>query len=197
MKLLLDFIYLGDYASPDSLCTTEDCNHLFAYCSSTNRQEVSSISTPGPLEIHARMYSLASKYDLPGLKTIAVRKYHQTMYDNDINDYLNQKDLAISIAIAYQTGGQEEAEMRKAVLISVIEDLRLLNDIAHVWDAITREHELLLDIVAAAAEHWTDQEAYPGTDPLKSSELCIKCGENINYRWKSGCCQTCGVSYTR
>jgi hypothetical protein len=67
------------------------------------------------------MFSIASKYDLPTLMTAAAKKYNEVIQSASFGS----KDLANAIAIAYNTGYKDEAEMREAVVASTVQKLKL------------------------------------------------------------------------
>ena len=137
-----------------------------------------------PLEMHARMYSLASKYDLPTLKTTAVTKYYQVAQGNSFDS----NDLATAITIAYNTGSEGEAEMRKAVLVSIIKHLKLATTETCIRDAISRERDLAIEIMAALANHCSCHSSYQ--DPsVVYSKRCGYCG---NHSKSLSNCQFCG-----
>lgn len=57
--------------------------------SQTSEDVTSAEPTTGALATHARVYSLAEKYLIQGLKTVALQKFKSTLADSvDIGDYL-------------------------------------------------------------------------------------------------------------
>jgi hypothetical protein len=196
VELLIDFIYLGDYNNLD-LAGYEVENAGVSHAPPSFLCSYAGVGEPGSLEVCARMYSLASKYDLPELKIAAVTKHHQTMHDISWGSTDPDSDirngLPFAIAIAHRTGGQREAEMRKAVVLSIVNNLKLALAEKCIWDSIVREKELTLDIMTALANHCSCHNTYPGFDPLGTIEACVKCGKIINYRWTR--CQGCYLDY--
>lgn len=199
IKLLLDFIYLGDYMPPEQLRGASQATAFKASKKGKNKlhhqeaeavavNEVAStnveVDEQRPLEMHARMYSLASKYDLPTLKTTAVTKYYQAAQGNSFDS----KDLATAITIAYNTGSEGEAEMRKAVLASIIRNLKLAATETCIRDAISRERDLAIEIMAALAVHCSCHSSY-GDPNVVNSKRCGYCG---NHSKSLSNCQFCG-----
>jgi hypothetical protein len=134
-----------------------------------------------PLEMHARMYSMASKYDLPKLKATAITKYYQVAETNSFHS----KDLATSITVAYNTGSEGEAEMRQAVLTTIIKNLKLATTEACIRDAITYEKDLAIDIMAALADHCSCHSSYLDSKAMDSYKTCKYCARYV------GCLLTC------
>jgi hypothetical protein len=204
VKLLLDFIYLGDYmpsgpqidvaqavaikASPQR---KKKSHHQQAASTAGDKlaDDNAEVDEPGPLEMHTRIYSLASKYDLPKLRTTAVTKYNEVVQSRSFSS----EDLATAITIAYNTGSKRESEMRKAVLASVVKNLKLTATEGCIRNAITCEKDLAVDIMAAVAGHCSCHSSYRPSDATSPSRVCRYCRQRLS--GNSPFCQSC-VSYS-
>ncbi|KAK4989806.1 hypothetical protein LTR66_003126 [Elasticomyces elasticus] len=81
--------------------------------SKKNDKYVKARNKGGHLVVHAKLYALADKYEVPGLKALSLAKFKASIHDNW--DRLDSPELASAIHIAYTSTADENKDLRRVV----------------------------------------------------------------------------------
>jgi hypothetical protein len=89
----------------------------------TNAPEPSPLATTEPhLVLHARMYAAASRYEIAGLKALALDKFKI-----QLTLHWESPELARAIHVVYVSTPSEDKDMREAIADTLIWHSRLLD----------------------------------------------------------------------
>ncbi|KAH7308609.1 hypothetical protein B0I35DRAFT_464184 [Stachybotrys elegans] len=124
VELMLYYLYHLDYPkqkeTPPPVTPSAKSTQLIPACSKSTG-----------LTLHAKIYAIAEKYDIQGLKTLALRKFKQGSFFCWVNlDYLqaNAEDFLQAVTEVYTSTIDSDRGMRDVVVKIMIMNPRFLDD---------------------------------------------------------------------
>ncbi|KAK5005799.1 hypothetical protein LTR28_007268 [Elasticomyces elasticus] len=104
--------------------------------------DMSATNNGGDLVMHAKLYSLADKYGVSGLKALSRAKFKASIHDN-----WNGPELASATLVAYTSTADEDTDLRRVVADNLMSHLSTVLRKPEVACAIDEVGGLALDLL--------------------------------------------------
>lgn len=164
---MVEYMYTGDYSSPDEDSTSEDnADHLPV------------------LSVHTAMASLADKYDIKGLVALATERYTNTLKnDPDFEKFLD------SVADIYRMPAEASQPLRDAAVEFARREARTAVDSWKGWDKF---QEVLSDCPQFSKEFLCSIIQRPVMPILGHCGRCQQSGTKVPVEVLQCRCTNCG-----
>ena len=185
---LILFCYVGQYPSPNT-----------ARFLQPELEQLSEKGQGGDLMVHAAMYGMGDKYDIPALKKLSRDNYVHTFKNIEypVSDFIE------SVPVAFTTTAETDQELRKWVVWEAQKYNVLLWHYADFKDVMNKAPEFVHDLVTKYARGsfvWCDKCKERDVVPLSKHCTCgfsSMCGlseycHNPQTLIKRSSCEICG-----
>lgn len=165
VQRLMGFFYSFDYS---------------AYTAEEEQNESSSVSSSSNFDLHAEMYAIANKYQVPSLAQIALQKYTEQMYkDCSLGDFLG------SISKIYELTPAHHRELRDVAVERTRRYMGKIQTDDQNRRTFRRVVQDVPDYAADLLHSYIDA-------PIRG--CCRRCGPHLKAEVMRLKCPTCGKS---